>query len=507
VASVTLATPSPGTLISARKSRFGVAPGRYWQILAARPVAFALPIIAILLAANALIGRAQLPNYATWTGIRPLEEKLALLQAASANGSPDALILGSSISDFGFNAEFFSSLVSERRGVDYRAFNFSTGATEIVTMPKLYRLARTVAKPRDLILIIPTEIKRPNLVPPRSPDYIMERAPIQPALRFPWLLPFAKAVWSQPLLRDSAAVRDQALFGRLANLPAQGSDLYAIDNFGDSLSFSFQVTDEQLGTVRRLLSALNPLTNDQEQTLPLEQRLQYYYNQLDIDAMAELRALAEADNVDITVVAHAVTATLYPEPYPDASYRLAQRQSISLAADALNARLIYDIDQFAVPRYALMDTVHLNHLGARMFTAQMAASFLDSPGLANRAPKFSEDATPSIHLPSDDVTINPFGALIETPGQSRKTLRLRYLANHAVPPMPGSGLFVAARRADGTDLVVPAEVSADGVVEATLDGLPTARQEIVLVRLLQEAGGRRVALNQPVAGYAWVDQR
>ncbi len=476
---------------------------RLW-LLIPRLAAFTLSLLLILATANALIARGQFPNYATWTGIRPLEEKLQLLASVSAHGSPDALVLGSSIVDFGFNAEFFSKLVSEKRGVEYRAFNFSTGATEIVTMPKLYRLARTVSQPRELIIIMPTEIKRPNLTPPRSPDYIMERAPIEPALRFPWLLPFSKVIWSQPLLRDSAAVRDQFLFGRLVNLPAQGSDLYTIDDLGDTLSFSFQVTDEQLATVRRLLSALAPLTADQEQSLSLQQRLEYYFPQLDIDAMAELRAMAEADNVQITVVAHAVSATLYPEPYADPAYRLAQRQNIALAAEALNARLIYDIDDFVAPRYALTDTIHLNYLGARMYTARVAASFLDAPDLANLAPHYSEDATPTVHLPSDDVTVNPFAGMIETPGQSKATLRLRYLANHAVPPMPKSGLFVAARHADGTDLVVPAEIGADGVVQATLDGLPTSRTEILLVRLLQEAGGRRVALNQPIAGYDWV---
>lgn len=57
-----------------------------------------------LLLINVVVSRASLPHYASWTGIRPLEEKLETLEAFARRGPVDAVFIGSSISDFGVSA-------------------------------------------------------------------------------------------------------------------------------------------------------------------------------------------------------------------------------------------------------------------------------------------------------------------------------------------------------------------------------------------------------------------
>ena len=170
-----------------------------------------------LVALNAIIASRDLPEYATWTGIRPLEEKLHKLDDFASRGPVDAVVLGSSISDFGFSARLLSAEMTRATGTEYRAFNFSTGATEIVTMPKLYRLLRTVARPKTLLLVLPAGLKRPNVIPARSPDYIMERAPIQRALERPWLFPLEKRIRDVPVIRYAAPLRDRLLSGGYVN--------------------------------------------------------------------------------------------------------------------------------------------------------------------------------------------------------------------------------------------------------------------------------------------------
>src|SRR6185436_15592920 len=98
-----------------------------------------------------------------------LEQKLRLLATFASEGPVDAVVVGSSVADYGFSAERFGQAMSARLGREYRAFNFSTGAAEASTFPKLYRLIRTVARPRTLIVVSPPGIKRGD-DRTRSPD-------------------------------------------------------------------------------------------------------------------------------------------------------------------------------------------------------------------------------------------------------------------------------------------------------------------------------------------------
>ena len=60
-----------------------------------------------------IISFLDLPNYAHYTGIRPIETKIKLMQKfEKENTKIDAIILGSSIVDFGFSAKLFSQLMS-----------------------------------------------------------------------------------------------------------------------------------------------------------------------------------------------------------------------------------------------------------------------------------------------------------------------------------------------------------------------------------------------------------
>jgi hypothetical protein len=475
-------------------------------------VVFCGAFIAMLALANTLIGRQNYPDYGSWTGIRPLEEKLHSLEVASARHSPDALVLGSSIADFGFDAELFSSLISQQRGVEYQAFNFSTGGTELETMPNLYRLARTVSAPRELLLVVPDEVFRPLAAPPGSPDYTMQRAPVGPALRFPFVLPLAQRLWAFPLLKDAAAVRDQLAYGHAVHRPAQGSDLYPMDTFGDTLSFSYQASRQEIEVQRqwiedlRLASApvLVPIGTEQDPA-PLDRRLAHFFGPSDVDAIFELRTLAQADGVELTVIAHASAAAYYPEPIADPVYTLSRRQFHTTLAEALGARLIDAAEDFSVPEYGITDPVHLNRFGARLFTARVAARVLDAPEVARVEPRLPDSAHAKLGSTPDDPTVNAFSSLLRRPaGDGAHTLRLRFMANQSVPELPAGPLWIAARLPNGQDLTVPAARRPDGSMDATFDDLPRG-DYLLLVRLLQQAsGGGLAALNQPLAEYTWV---
>ncbi len=463
---------------------------------------FLVGAAAVVFILNAVVAAQHLPEYASWTGIRPLEEKLQKLDRFSSQGPVDALVLGSSISDFGINAKLLSERVTAATGEPYRVFNFSTGATELVTTPTLYRMARTVSKPRTLLLTLPEEGRGPDAIPPRSPDYIMRRAPIRTAIAHPWLFPLEKRFWDIPMVRYAAPLRDRLVYGRFANLVGQGADLYWIDDFGDTVNYAYQTNKADLKFLRTAHETmLVPLTEKQMSAWSQPAKLEHYYSKLDISAMTELRKLTAADGCQIVIVATDVASIYYPVPPTDPTFVRARRQFFGILAHELHAKLVYDVEKFKAQQYMLTDTVHLNHYGANAFTSLVAASLTHSAD-PRVSPRVEHPTLPD--MPSSDPTISGFSALIEAPKHKRAlTLRLTILRNEAIPPLPNIPLQVMLRLPDNTDVTAQARLTSDTSVEATFANLPTGPDKLFLARIVYEAGGRLAAHNQPISADSW----
>jgi len=112
-------------------------------------------VAANLIVANVRVGGLPLPDYATWTGVMEIEEKLRLLETFAGNGEVDALIVTSSLGDYGVSAETLTHELSALHGRPFRVFNFGIGGADIVTYASLYRLARLSAKPKQVWLVAP----------------------------------------------------------------------------------------------------------------------------------------------------------------------------------------------------------------------------------------------------------------------------------------------------------------------------------------------------------------
>ncbi len=465
-------------------------------------VPFLIGAAAVPFILNAVIDAQHLPEYASWTGIRPLEEKLQKLGRFSSRGPVDALVIGSSISDFGLSAKLLSEQIAARTGKPYRVFNFSTGGTELVTTPTLYRMARTVSKPRTLLLSLPYEIKRSDTLDPASPDFILRKAPIGTAIAHPWLFPVEKRLFDIPLVRYAAPFRDRLVFGRFAHLPAQGSDLYWMDDFGDTVSFSYQTSEADIKTLRGLRKVAIPLTKHQMSTWSQRAKLEHYLNDVDIDAMTQLRKLTAADGCQIVIVAHDDASDYYPAPLSNPAYVRTRHQFLAIIATELHARLVDEVEQFKAQKYMLTDTVHLNRYGADAFTRLVAAALTHSAEKPVSRPVFKYPPLPD--MPSSDATISAFPALIEAPKQKGAlTLRMRILRNQAIPPVPDIPLQVLLRLPNGTDVAAAARLTSATSVEATFTALPPGPNQLFLARIVYDAGGHLVAPNQPIAAYAW----
>ena len=440
--------------------------------------------------------RPDMPDYGTWTGIRPLEQKLRLLAAFAETGEVDAVLLGSSVADLGMSAERLSERLSQAHGRPFRAFNFGTGAAEVADFPELYRLVRTVARPKSVVLVVCTATARrsdqPRVDIPQTPVYYLSRAPVWPVLESPFRLRLSRWLWEQPPLRHGTAAREWIVYGSFKSFQGVGSDTYRVNAHGDRVSFTYEPSAATLAEFERGFLEIHghgaPSADGRDPLLADE----------DVAGLVELRQLTEADGATRMVVAHERAAVLgRSDPVPRAYADLRKRYFDHIAALAGAARCTV-LDDLSLPRHALADYLHLNSHGAATLTDQ-AASCWGGPAPATTPPVV---AAPDLEARHPPETFNTFSfVLVREADGHHPRLRLRFVRSVAVPPMPSDPLFLALRLPDGRDIVVPAGREGADVI-ATVGDLGGAPQ-VLVGRLVVEAGGRTVALNQPLAAYRW----
>jgi len=455
--------------------------------------AFMLP----WLLASLALRRLDLPDYGAWTGIRPLEQKLRMLSDFAEAGPVDAVVLGSSVGDFGFSAERLSEIVSRERGRPYRAFNFSTGAAEVADYPELYRLVRTVARPRSVILIVCSahgaRSDQPRIEVPQTPVYYLARAPVGSVLTSPLQLELSHRLWSLPPIRYSAALRDLLVFGSFKSLKGAGSDVYALDPHGDRVTYTYEPSGEALSRYQGALAGLGPVSSSASQ--PGDPHL----SREDVEGLRELARLTEADGCARMVVGHDQGAYLMGSALLPSDYVAHRREYFEHVAALAAAPACLVLDDLALPRHAIVDPIHINEYGAADLTARAASCWTGRP-----APPPGRYREPDLGRTDPPLTFNAFAFLLRREGpEDGETLRLRFWRSIAVPALPNGPLFVALRGPDNKDLVRPALREGRDIV-VSYEGLSREPRQVFIGRLLTEQNGQHFVLNQPLADYRWV---
>ena len=459
--------------------------------------------------ALALVGAQKVPDYGVWTGIRPLERKVELLEDFAKRGEVDAIAIGSSIVDFGFSAELFSRLMSERLGREWRMYNFATGGAEPRTLPDLYRFARLAAKPKAVFVIAPPEPRLREDIYPQSPDYILERAPVSAALGSVERLRWSRAFWGLPFIRNAPAVRDKLLFGNYRNIqPAVGMEAYDLSPNGDRVSLLAAWGTASLEAVRQQTEAGVPPHGGPAGEGRIDRMLAQYFARRDAEALRELGRLVRADGGKLYVIVHGNAATFWRRTVATPAFAQGRRDFFEAFASALGADGLWDLtDTLSIPTYAVSDVTHLNAYGAELYTRAAFAAFTGTAFEGDPAMREGGYEAPDLEaLPAKDPTFNPYVALVRRPaGTAHRGLRFRAVVSLAVPPLPaGVPLQAVLRLPDGRDIQAPARPVGPAEFEADF-ALPAAPlAQVAILRLVVEEPARRYALTNPIAAYAWL---
>jgi hypothetical protein len=456
-------------------------------------------ILGTLVLLNWLIGLFDLPDYGSWTGIRPLEAKLESLASFVRDGDRlDAVILGSSIADYGFSAEAFSERMSHLTKRPYRAFNFSTGAAEWSTFAKLYRFVRLVAKPKHIFVFQPLTLGVSAAGRPGSVEDFLGKAPVGMALKDQRTLRLSYCIWSAPLIVNSASLRDLLVYGRFKNLVPGHSDVYHVSANGDMLAYNLPPSEG--ATTRAYQTIVNDFY-EKLRNVPVAKQAEHViglFDPAELDAARELVRMAAKDGALVSFVLSAQANVLIEgdDRFRDLYGRLASGLSQALGMSFVNLTEV-----FCARPYEIMDEVHLNIHGARR-VGQIAAHLVCGQPLPKDTP-FSYPMSMG-SLKGEDG-FNNWSAVIEgAPSSTMEVLEAQFVQSWQVPKFPESDLFFVLRLPDGLDVSRPAQKIENGLYRAQFGKAPIYGDQILVLRFSQQRDGAFSPLNAPLAGYRWL---
>ncbi|MCC6537172.1 MAG: hypothetical protein IT162_06455 [Bryobacterales bacterium] len=445
--------------------------------LAAPLLVFAASVLAALAFSNHLLSRAQLPSYATWTGVATLERKLELYREFAAAGPVDLLLYGDSCTDHGVSAELLTQELSRVHARPYRVFNFSTGAGGNRTFPLVYRLLRTVARPRRIAYLYTGGRSEGVEDHPLKPEYILQRAPAGRAIPHELWLPADAWFWRQPLLRQATAARDGFFHFGLANWPQTHVDVYAMNRHGDTVSYLFEHDFERLEQERRVRARIFDGVAAQCPEPGSAACVERVLGGIDRAKLQEVAALAADDGAGLVLLRHdSALGYLVREP----EYRAGLETLWAAVRASLGNVPLLGHPDFVPRPYEIADAMHLNRIGAGRLTRRFAALLAAQP-----PPDDPPELAYCAFNRRTQETFGPYAGMVVKPAGSWTTLHLRL---HTHPrgqhidwrnPPP-----VVLERADGEALTATPERDGadDDACKLRFPGLP-ARAEAQIVRL------------------------
>ena len=464
---------------------------------------FVFSAVGAFLLANFLTSIARLPRYASWTGITTLEDKLDVFGRFARHGPVDAVLLGSSIVDFGVSAEALSDEVSRQSGKPYRVFNFSTGAATFKTFPVLYRLVRTRTKPKALFLIVPVERDWGKVLSPRTPEAILLRSPIASSLYNPFRLALSAEIWALPVVRFASPLRDLALYGNYNNRVATHADLYQLGAHGDTLSFTvntdregfLKASEERKDYVLKRNQYSPPLSSKQNgQTAQTT-----YLSEHGVKDLQELANLARNDGVSLMVIAHDRASSLANQ---DSAYNTALKPYYEEIVRTVPMKSVNFIGRFVPAPFEISDPIHLNQHGARRFARLLAKELLGrsrDPEPAWKAPDF--------RVQQQDLTFNAWSAVVTRQSTDPfAVLELEFVQTWQTPRLlPGDPVKIAIRTPDNRDIFCESQVLRRGWLQAETSMLPDG-DNVFWIRVLSKGAAKAAAINLPLASFRWLER-
>ena len=179
------------------------------------------------------------------------------------------------------------------------------------------------------------------------------------------------------------------MYGSLVNYaPAR---YYQFDENGDVARLTYEQDTAEIERYRssQPISVPEPLSPEAEATLPFDQQLAHYFNDIDRTAIDEIRAMAAADGTQIVLVSGGQASSFLNGPHVSERYQRSSTQQLSRLAEALGARHMTVTAGFSAPWFAIADPVHFNRDGGRAFAELAGHNLLGQPDASSLVEPFA----------------------------------------------------------------------------------------------------------------------
>jgi hypothetical protein len=459
-------------------------------------VALVLPVVAIFFVANAIVSRMDLPLYGTWTGLRPLEEKLERYRTVTQEGKADCIFLGSSLTESGCAVTEVNAQM-DAHGDTRRFFNLAEGGAHLQTQLTVYRMSRLIHRPREVVvgvLIMGTDSDY-YVDSDELPMRAMKLAPVGKYLRSDNLLRLSYEAWRQPLSRDAAPVRDLLLYGRFASRRFDYTDHHGRNGMGDLVSHV--VSLDPGGAQQQAIQQRQRLVDMWERAGSVKEFLKREWPAR-LAVLRKIKALAQEDQARLVLYP---VLTAYMAVHEDRVILDRANNIVKALARELDCEALPFPEASALLPCEMLDPAHFNRAGAEVLGARVGAALTGSKPAPRRPCAYP---APADYPRKGDVAWGSFTSVIKHPRKEGDILELVFKQGWNIPPWKDDlPMEVAVCLPGGRELRLRASPSDHATIRVNLQQhLTPEHDSIILISLLNAGTGQ--SLDIPLDDYRWM---
>lgn len=366
----------------------------------------------------------------------PLEKKVQKLIELEKLSGIDAIFLGASTVDFGVSAKTFSEEVSKATGKKFVAFNFGTGGGDYFIWSDFLKLIELYSKPKIYFAQGSMGGAGGLDTIPRGGLYdILRNSPVGSSLDSEILLKLMNRLWDLKVFSSLPSLRSKIIFGKYSARVATTSDLYTINEYGDSISYNYIYLNEDAKLVNRAKGIFVNGASDIIASFPFSNNTKEYdaffkpeklNPSLDIGYKKIIKQTKNS-NVKIFITAFPIAAIESTFEENELFKQMNKRHSFYFKelSKILNVNYLNALEDLSLKPWQVQDETHYNTYAAEIIGKKLAEKFLNQS-----LPKEPEANADALFALEKDKNLGQWTAIIRSPSSLEKNfLVLKYLQN------------------------------------------------------------------------------
>jgi hypothetical protein len=368
-------------------------------------------------------------------GSIPLEKKIQKLIDLEKTVGIDAIFLGASTVDFGISAKVFSEEVTAATGKKFVAFNFGTGGGDYFVLPDFVRIIELYSNPKFYFIQLPLLTTANPKVISNSPFRVILRdSQVGKFLDSMFLLEIMNGLWNLEGISKIPNLRSKIVVGKIQKAPVTNSDLYSMNEYGDSISYNHIDLNQGKYLVDKAKKYFQYSFLPGVDQYPLSRDTKAYsihfkpeYINLFLSGFGEIKRQTKNSKLEMILISFpfvALESTL--EVFEELKiFNLKLDFYLGEISSRLNMKYLNARENLKLHTWHVQDDTHYNTYAAEIIGKKLAEKFLNQS-----LPKEPEANADALFELEKDKNLGQWTAIIRSPSSLEKNiLVLKYLQN------------------------------------------------------------------------------